>query len=118
VDGEELVRELRWNVVVLMEHGIVGVGRRRWLTTASRDGGGEVAAVVEQRRNRGSEMWPRDRVKVVEEYSWACGGAKKGHGRAGAAAGDRWRNVAASGDSGTTWRGGRKLAEVGRAAGV
>jgi hypothetical protein len=36
VDGEELVRELRWDVAVPMEHGIVGVGRRRWLTTASR----------------------------------------------------------------------------------
>jgi hypothetical protein len=36
VDGEELVRELRWDVAVSMEHGIVGVGWRRWLTTASR----------------------------------------------------------------------------------
>jgi hypothetical protein len=45
VDGEELVRELRWDVLVPVEHGIVGVGRRRWLTTVSRAGGGAVATV-------------------------------------------------------------------------
>jgi hypothetical protein len=37
--------------------------------------------------------------------------------RAGATAGDRRRDVAASGNGGTTWRGGEKLARVGRAAG-
>jgi hypothetical protein len=35
-----------------------------------------------------------------------CCGNKKGHGRAGAAAGDRRHDVAASGDGGTRWRGG------------
>jgi hypothetical protein len=32
-------------VVVLVEHEIVGVGWRKWLTTMSRDGGGGLAAV-------------------------------------------------------------------------
>jgi hypothetical protein len=30
---------------------------------------------AERRKNRGSKIRPRERVKVVEEYSWACGGA-------------------------------------------
>jgi hypothetical protein len=55
VDGEELVRELQWGIVVPVEHGIVGVGRRRWLTTVSRDGAGGLAAVPEQRRSRGAK---------------------------------------------------------------
>jgi hypothetical protein len=51
-------------------------------------------------------MWPREEVKEVEEDSCTCGGTKKRHGRAGAAAGDRRHDVAASGDGGTTWRDG------------
>jgi hypothetical protein len=31
---------------VLVEHGIVGAARRRWLTAVSRDGGGGLAAVL------------------------------------------------------------------------
>jgi hypothetical protein len=61
-------------------------------------------------------MRPHEEVKEVEN-SWTCCGTKKGHGRAGAAAGDRRRDVAASGDGGTMWRGGEKPAGVGRAAG-
>jgi hypothetical protein len=61
-------------------------------------------------------MQPREEVKEVDEDSWACGRTKKGHGQAGAAAGDRRHDVAASGDGSTTWRGGEKPARVGRAA--
>jgi hypothetical protein len=71
---------------------------------------------AEWRSNRGRKMRPCERVKVVKEYSWMCGGAKKGHGQAGAAAGDRRRDVAALGDGGMTWRGGKKPAGVERAA--
>jgi hypothetical protein len=39
------------------------------------------------------------------------------HWQAGAAAGERWRDMAAAGDGGTTWRGGEKPVGVGRAAG-
>jgi hypothetical protein len=53
-------------------------------------------------------MRARESVNEVEEGSWMCYGNKKGHGRAGAAAGDRRCDVAASGDGGTTWRGGEK----------
>jgi hypothetical protein len=67
-------------------------------------------------RSRGSEMRPREEVKEVKENSWTCSRTKKRHGRAGAAAGDRRCDVAASGDGGTTWRGGGKPAGVGRAA--
>jgi hypothetical protein len=62
-------------------------------------------------------MRPREEVKEVDEDSWTCGGTKKGHKRAGAAAGDQRRDVAALGDGGTTWRGGENPAGVGRAAG-
>jgi hypothetical protein len=62
-------------------------------------------------------MRSRERIKEVEQDSWTCGGAKKGHGRAGATAGDRRRDVAALGDGGTTWRGGEEPAGVERAAG-
>jgi hypothetical protein len=63
--------------------------------------------VVEQRRNQGSEMWPCGRVKVVEEGSWMLCETKKNSGVL--------EQLLASG--GATWRGGRKPAEVGRAAG-
>jgi hypothetical protein len=39
------------------------------------------------------------------------------HERAGAAAGEQRRDMAAMGDGGTTWRGGEKPAGVGRARG-
>jgi hypothetical protein len=42
---------------------------------------------------------------------------QEGHGRAGTATGDRQRDVAASGDGGTTWQGGEKPAGVERAVG-
>jgi hypothetical protein len=58
-------------------------------------------------------MRPREEVKEVDEDSWTCGETKKRHGRAGAAAGDRRRDVAASGDGDTTWRGGEKTAGSG-----
>jgi hypothetical protein len=45
------------------------------------DCGGVVATVVEQRRNRGSEMWPCEQVKVVEEGSWMLYGTKKNSGK-------------------------------------
>jgi hypothetical protein len=80
--------------------------RRRWC------GGG-----AERRRSRGVKMQARESVNEVEEGSWTCCRNKKWHGRAGAGAGDRRCDVAASGDSGTTWRGREKPAEVGRAAG-
>jgi hypothetical protein len=64
-----------------------------------------VATVIKQRRTRGSEMRPREEVKEVEGNSWTLCGTKE-HGRAGAAAGDRRRDVVAVGDGGTTWRGG------------
>jgi hypothetical protein len=73
-----------------------------------------VATVVERRRNRGSEMWPSERVKVVEEDSWMLCGTKKNSGEL--------EQLLASGSA--TWRlrpmaarRGRKPAEVGRAAG-
>jgi hypothetical protein len=59
----------------------------------------------------------RERINEVEQDSWMCGKAKKGHERAGVAAGDRQRDVAASSDGGTTWRGGEKPTGFGRAAG-
>jgi hypothetical protein len=37
--------------------------------------------------HRESEMRSRERIKEVEQDSWTCGGTKKGHWRAGAAAG-------------------------------
>jgi hypothetical protein len=80
--------------------------RRRW------SGGG-----AERRRSRGAKMRARESINEVEEGSWMCYGNKKGHGRAGGAAGDRRRDVAASGDGSTTWRGWEKPAEVGRVAG-
>jgi hypothetical protein len=58
-------------------------------------------------------MRARESVNEVEEDSWTCCGNKKGHGRAGAAAGDRRRDVAAAGDGGATWRGGEKPAGSG-----
>jgi hypothetical protein len=44
------------------------------------DYGGLVATVVERRRNRESEMWPCERVKVVEEGSWMLCRTKKNTG--------------------------------------
>jgi hypothetical protein len=44
-----LLSELQWVAVVLLEHGIVGGRRRRWLTTASRGSSGALARVVERR---------------------------------------------------------------------
>jgi hypothetical protein len=72
---------------------------------------------AKRRRSRGAKMRVRESVNEVEEGSWMCCRNKKGHGQAGAAAGNRRRDVAASGDGGTTWRGGEKPVEVGRAAG-
>jgi hypothetical protein len=84
-----------------------GEQSRRWWSGGS----------AKRRRSRGAKMRARESVNEVEEVSWTCCGNKKGHGRAGAAAGNQRREVAASGDGGTTWRGGEKPAEVGRAAG-
>jgi hypothetical protein len=58
-------------------------------------------------------MWPREEVKEVKGNSWTLCGTKKGHRRAGAAVGDRRRDVAAAGDGGATWRGGEKPAGSG-----
>jgi hypothetical protein len=44
---------IEWDVGVLVEHGIAGVGRRRWLTTVSRDGGGGLAAVLSREEVEG-----------------------------------------------------------------
>jgi hypothetical protein len=76
--------------------------RWRW------SGGGAV-----RRRSRGAKMRVCESVNEVEEGSWMCCGNKKGHGQAGAAAGDWRRDVAALGDGGTTWRGGEKPAGSG-----
>jgi hypothetical protein len=59
-------------------------------------------------------MWARDSVNEVEEGSWTCCGNKKGHERAGAVAGDRRRDIAASGDGDTTWRGGESQQRSGK----
>jgi hypothetical protein len=80
--------------------------RRRWFC------GG-----AERRRSQEAKMRAPESVNEVEECSWTCCGNKKGHGQAGAAASDRRRDVAALGVGGTTWRGGGKPVEVGRAAG-
>jgi hypothetical protein len=72
---------------------------------------------AERRRSRGAKMRARESVNEVEEGSWTCCRNKKGHGQAGAAAGDRRHDVAASSDGGMTWRGGEKPAGFGRAAG-
>jgi hypothetical protein len=50
--------------------------QRRW------SGGG-----AERRRSRGAKVRVRDSVNEFEESSWTCYGPKKGHRRAGAAAG-------------------------------
>jgi hypothetical protein len=111
-----MVRELRWDVAMLMEHGIVGVGRRRWLTTLSRTAAewwrrwssGEATEETKMavRMGKSSRRGLLDALRSQEE-----------RGQAGAATGDRRRDVAAAGDNGTTWRGGEKLAGVGRAVG-
>jgi hypothetical protein len=62
-----------------MEHGIAGVGRRRWLTVVRRDCSGGLAAVLTEKKKRG-EMRARERIKEVEEGSWTCYGTKKRHG--------------------------------------
>jgi hypothetical protein len=84
-----------------------GCGAAKVANDSEQDCGGVVATEVERRRNRGSEMWPCERVKVVEEGSWMLCGTKKQT--------DELEQLLASG--GATWRGGRKPAEVGRAAG-
>jgi hypothetical protein len=45
-NGEELAMKLQWGVVVPVEHGIVGVGRLRRLTTASRERGDGLAGCL------------------------------------------------------------------------
>jgi hypothetical protein len=60
---------------------------------------------AERRRSRGSKMRLCKEVKEVEEDSWMCCGTKKGHGRDGAAAGDRRHDMAGRG----------KASRVGRA---
>jgi hypothetical protein len=45
-----LLSELQWVVVVLLEHWIAGVERRRRLTTASRGSGRAPARVIERRK--------------------------------------------------------------------
>jgi hypothetical protein len=55
-------------------------------------------------------MRAHERIKEVEKDSWTCGGTKKRHGRARAAAVDRRRDVAASGDGGAAWHAREKIA--------
>jgi hypothetical protein len=84
-----------------------GCGAAKVADDDEQDCGGVVATVVERRRNRGSEMWSCERVKVAEEGSWMLCGTKKNTGEL--------EQLLASG--GVTWRGGEKPAGVGRAAG-
>jgi hypothetical protein len=51
VDGEELVRELRWDVAVPMEHGIVGCGAAKVVDDGEQDCSRVVAMVAERRRS-------------------------------------------------------------------
>jgi hypothetical protein len=48
-------------VVVTVEHGIVGVGQQRWLTTVSRAGGGGLVAVPSGEEAKGRKC---GRVRV------------------------------------------------------
>jgi hypothetical protein len=59
------------------------------------------------------------RVKEVEEGSWTCYGTKKGHGRAGAAAGGRryaWRPRVTAARRGRAGKSQRGRASGGRAS--
>jgi hypothetical protein len=69
-------------------------------------GGGQDGG-AERRRSRGAKMRVRESVNEVEEGSWMCCGNNKGHGRAGAVAGN----------GGATWWGRGKPAKVRQAAG-
>jgi hypothetical protein len=91
-----------------------GCGATEVADDGVQDCGGAVTMVIERRRTRGSEMRPREEVKEVGGNSWMLCGTKKGHGRAGAAAGDRRCDVAAAGDGGATWQGGEKPAGLGK----
>jgi hypothetical protein len=114
---EEVTRKLPRVDVMLVVSSVRAKRGQSGKTTVRPSGGGEQDGGAERRRSRGAKMRARESVNEVEEGSWTCCGNKKGHGQAGAAAGDRRRDVAASGDDGTMWRGGGKPAEVGRAAG-
>jgi hypothetical protein len=83
-NGIELVRELRWDVAMPMEHGIVGVGRRRWLRRSGGVGGRAEKKPNKQnvavRAGKSSRRGLLDALRNQEE-----------HGQAGAAAGKRRR---------------------------
>jgi hypothetical protein len=93
----------------------VGVGRRRWLTTVSRDGGGGLAAVPS-----GEEAEGRKCGRLREENkSWNAPGCAVEPRRGTVSWSSYWwpaARVAAAGDGGVTWRGGEKPSGVGRAA--